>query len=182
MNAIRIHDGSHCRLDASGRTPAFFCLKKPLAVDVVTIAELVAYAREKQTDVRLCLHEGPHERFHDMIIAQHKGGYHRPHKHADKGETWSLMQGAMAAFVFAADGTVTDARRLDADGQFLYRVGDAQFHTLIPLSDIVVYHESKPGPFTGPGDSEFATWAPDGKDPEAVEAYLNKLLSATGSE
>lgn len=177
MKPISIHDESICRLDASGRTPAFFCKTKPLAVDTSTIDELVAYARRTGGDVRLCLHEGPHERFHDMIIAQHSGGYHRPHRHMDKGETWSILAGAMQAFVFDDDGGIIDARRLSAEGQFLYRVGDFQFHTLVPLSDIVVYHESKPGPFTGPGDSQFAQWAPDGSDPAATRDYLARLMS-----
>lgn len=182
MSLVRLSDKAVVRRDDSGRSPAFFCMTKPLALDGATVAALAAEARTSGRDVRLCLHEGPDARFHDMIIAQHKGGYYRPHRHADKGETWHMLAGEMGVFSFAEDGTVLDARRLSpysetGGGQFLYRVGDAMFHTLLPLSALVVYHESKPGPFTGPGDSIFAPWAPDGSEPEAASTFLSRLMS-----
>ena len=47
----------------------------------------------------------------------------------------------------------------------------------MPLSDPVIYHENKPGPFTGQGDSLFPAWAPDGTDVAEVERYVLKLKS-----
>ena len=39
----------------------------------------------------------------------------------------------------------------------------------------VIYHENKPGPFTGKGDSIFPDWAPDGADAAVAEAYVDEL-------
>ena len=39
---IRLDDGQAVRLDDSGRSPAYFCLRKPVAVTRELIADLVA--------------------------------------------------------------------------------------------------------------------------------------------
>ena len=176
MTTVRTDDDRICRLDLAGRSPAFFCLTTPLAVDGTTLEMLLAYARDSGTDVRLCLHQSPQDHFHSMLIVQHKASYHWPHRHIDKGETWHMVAGELGAFVFDDVGGIIDARRLSPAGQFLYRIGDGQFHTVVPLTDLVVYHESKPGPFRGSDDSIFAPWAPNGGDSAA--AYLAALLAA----
>jgi cupin fold WbuC family metalloprotein len=177
MSLIRLNDSERVLENRSGRTPALFCQGKPITLDRALIADLIARAEDSGGDLRLCLHQGPEENFHDMIIVQHGGGYYRPHRHLDKGETWHMLHGRMGVFVFDETGAVTDAKILSPDANFLYRVGNAQYHTLVPLTSIVAYHESKPGPFMGPGDSLFAPWAPDGSDAAIVSTYLERLKS-----
>lgn len=177
MSLVRLEDPDRIRADRTGRTPAYFCRGKPITLDRTVIEQLIAEARTSGGDLRLCLHEGPQETFHDMIIVQHAGGYYRPHRHHDKGETWHMLHGRMAVFVFDDDGKVVDEVILSPDANFLYRVGVAQYHSLIPLSDVVAYHESKPGPFQGPGDSIFAPWSPDGSDSAAKAAYMSHLMA-----
>lgn len=175
MSLVRLDDPERVRADRSGRTPAYFCRGKPVTLARDTVEQLIAEARRSGGDLRLCVHEGPQENFHDMIIVQHAGGYYRPHRHGDKGETWHILHGRMAVFVFDEAGAVIDATILSPDANFLYRVGNAQYHTLVPLTDIVAYHESKPGPFQGPGDSLFAPWAPDGSDGPVATEYMERL-------
>ena len=161
----------------SGRTPSFFSQVHPVVVGAETITELLAYAEENDTDVRLCLHGNAASRHHDMIIAQLRTSYFLPHRHLTKGETWSVLRGVMAAFVFDENGRLIDARKLSVDGNLIYRVGDYQYHMLLSLTPFAVYHESKPGPFLGPSDSEFAPWVPLAGDSPAVSAYIANLLT-----
>ncbi len=84
----------------------------------------------------------------------------------------------MGVFVFDGGGNVVDAGVLEAQGTFLYRIDVDMYHAVMPLSDLVIYHESKLGPFTGEGDSVYPPWAPDGSDADEVKEYTNSMLYA----
>ena len=86
----------------------------------------------------------------------------------------------MAAFVFDEYGQVIDANVLDSSSVFLYRVGGNTYHLAVPLSELLIYHESKPGPFLHDNDSVFPLWAPDGTDSEQGLAYTKILLQVMG--
>ena len=42
-----------------------------------------------------------------------------------------------------------------------------------PITETVIYHENKPGPFEGNSDSIFADWSPT--EEEEIITYLSKL-------
>ena len=88
----------------------------------------------------------------------------------------------MAAFVFDEYGQVIDANVLDSSSSFLYRVGENTYHVAVPLSELLIYHESKPGPFLHDNDSVFPSWAPDATDAEHGLPYTRKLLQILGAE
>ena len=50
------------------------------------------------------------------------------------------------------------------------------YHAVMPLSDLVIYHESKPGPFTGEGDSIYPSWAPDESNENKVVKLQKKMM------
>jgi cupin fold WbuC family metalloprotein len=164
------------RFEPSGRTPAFFGRRDPVPVDGALVAELKEHAQREDTDVRICLHSSPDAAYHDMIVVQRRGLYQRPHRHHNKGETWHVIEGEIGAFVFDDEGTVVDARRLEPDGFFLYRIGDRKFHTVVPISATIVYHESKLGPFVPDADTVAAPWAPLEDDVDAARGYNEALL------
>lgn len=168
--------GERFRLETSGRTPAFFSRHELVKIDAEMVEELKAYARSEDTDIRICLHDDPAASVHDMVILQRRGLYHRPHLHVGKTETWHVVDGVLGAFVFTVDGTVVEARRLRADGAFLYRIGPDTFHTVVPITPTIVYHESKPGPFLPGVDTVAASWAPAEEEVEAAHVYNLRLL------
>lgn len=157
--------------DPKAKTRAFFCARLPVRIDRALLAELRQLGQDG--NVRVCLHPSPAADHHDMIILEHPGRYYRPHRHEGKGECFHIMEGVMGLFVFEADGVVAEAVRLEAGD--IYRVGAGQIHAVMPLSDPVLYHENKPGPFGGPGDSIYPDWAPDGSDAEAADDYTARL-------
>jgi len=160
-----------------GNTHSFFARKIPNSVSRTTVDELMLYALDQNIDARLCLHTSPTDNQHDMVIAQLGTSYFPPHRHKSKGETWNVLHGEMVAFVFDEAGVPVDFRHLSPSGDFLYRVGANQYHMLVSISEVAVYHESKPGPFLASEDSEFAAWAPSRQDKSESAKYIGDLLS-----
>ena len=63
---------------------------------------------------------------------------------------------------------------------FYHRLADAWFHTVIPTSEMVVFHETTNGPFRRQ-DTIFAPWSPPEDDRpgrEACQATLAEMVSA----
>jgi cupin fold WbuC family metalloprotein len=162
--------------DTGAKSVSFFCRRRPVRVDAAVIGELKRISAERGgSNVRVCLHHGPDSAHHDMVILENVGKYYRPHRHVAKGETFHIIEGRMGLFAFDADGNVTDACALAAGD--IYRVEEGGYHAVMPLSAPVIYHENKPGPFTGQGDSLFPAWAPDGTNAAEVERYVLELKS-----
>lgn len=165
-------------MDEGGKSVGFFCTELPARVDASVVSQLKeAAARYPDKNVRLCLHSGPEAEFHTMIVLDRKGTYYPPHKHARKGECWHMIEGRMAAFAFDESGTVIDAQELDSGDTFMYRLDIGMYHTVIPLTDMVVYHESKPGPFLGSEDSIVPDWATVPSNGVERDEILRRLLS-----
>lgn len=175
---IRINDPATATLKDSGRSPAFFALRHPAQVDAETIQELRDFALQENRNVRLCLHFGPEADFHDMIIVEHKGRYYRPHKHPEHGETWHILEGRLGVLGFDDAGKIIDATILERSKNVIYRVGLDCYHAVFPLTDVVIYHESKPGPFLGDGDAVFPEWSPNPDDEEGIKKHTKHMVSA----
>lgn len=174
LSDISLSDNQRVWRDPNAKTLAFFCRSLPVKIDARLTRELRSISEDNNgANVRLCLHDSPESTFHDMIILERAGRYYRPHKHLQKGETWHILEGTMAVFVFDTDGSLIEANTI-SDGE-IYRLSLDTFHALIPISDIIIYHESKPGPFLGQIDSLYPDWAPDGSDPAETTAFIDKL-------
>jgi len=179
-----LSDPNSIRVEEGGRSVGFFCKALPAKVDSHVLSQLKGAAeRYAGKNVRLCLHSDPESTFHTMIVLDRKGTYYPPHKHEQKGECWHLIEGSMAVFVFDEAGNIIDVERLDPDGVFMYRIEVGMYHTVVALSETIVYHESKLGPFLGQGDSIVPSWAPEGTnrmEAERFMAFLREKLEAAG--
>lgn len=179
MSYVSLNAPEQVRRDEKAKSLSFYCKKSPVRIDWKFIEELKATsAKHGNVNVRLCLHSDPDAVFHQMVILERKGKYYRPHKHKLKGEAFHIIEGRMAVFVFDEQGRVTDTCVLDAKESFIYRVDTGIYHSVLPITDMVIYHESKPGPFLGDQDSVYPTWAPDGTSPGEVSAYVERLLGS----
>lgn len=162
--------------DTTAKTVAFLCRREPVRVDQRLIGELKAVSSQRGgANVRLCLHDSPEALFHEMIILERAGKYYRPHKHLAKGESYHIIEGELGVCVFDEQGAVADACVLTPHGTVAYRVGRAMYHMIVPLSSLVIYHESKPGPFIRSSDCAYAAWAPTGDDAAAVTAFIERV-------
>ncbi len=138
----------------------------------------------RRGQARLCAHRSNESSLHEMIIALTKKTYVRPHKHLGKSESFHIIKGNLKVVIFDEQGNVCkvinmgDYRSRD---MFYYRLPEAYFHTVIPLSDFVVFHETTNGPFK-PEDTIYAEWAPLEDEGEAKTSYLDKLMAQLGMD
>ncbi len=159
--------------DLNAKTRSFFCTRLPVRIDKPLLDELRQLGRDGT--VRVCLHSSPEADHHDMVILEHAGRYYPPHKHDRRGECFHVVEGVLGVLTYAEDGAILDAWRLGAGD--IYRVDRGQYHQAIPLSECVIYHESMPGPYRGPGDSTYPDWAPDGSNADAAAKFVAVAVS-----
>lgn len=175
---ISISDEQGLREDREARTASFFACDATVLVTEKLISEIREYSLSRGgVNARVCLHQDPLAPFHEMIILEMRTVYFKPHKHVAKHESRHIIEGRMAMYVFSEEGEVMDTAVLGDGGNVIYRIGPNCYHVGVPLSEYVIYHEAKPGPFIREGDSIFAPWAPDGDNPAEVARYMDMLLS-----
>jgi len=164
------------RQDKEAKSLSFYCKKEVVSLGRDIINELKKIAFRENVNARISMHQSPESDLHNMIILQHNGTYVIPHKHLGKGETYHLIEGSQSVFIFDEAGNIISRCDMSLESNCLYRIGKNYFHTFIPTSDYVIFHESKIGPFIREGDSIFAPWAPTGDDKASVKIFMDNLL------
>ena len=133
--------------------------------------------------VRLCAHKDAQDKLHEMFVCYVKETYVHPNKHIKKDESLHIIQGAADFIFFDEHGTVTDVVPLGdyASGrQFYCRIPESIYHTFIIKSDIIILHESTPGPFRRE-DTVFAPWAPEEQNTQAIAKFMAGLAKTTSN-
>ncbi len=113
---------------------------------------------------RLCLHRGPQDLTHEMIIVAHASTYIRPHRHPrEKSESYHVIEGKMEIRLFDENGRVQRVVTLTCGpgGTFMYRMTNGWWHQPVPKTEWLVYHETYSGPFDKGIDVQYAPWAPE---------------------
>ena len=128
--------------------------------------------------IRICAHKGIKDKIHEMFIVLRKNNYIRPHRHLNKSESFHLVEGNAKIVVFDNDGNIKDVicvDSYDSGKKFYYRMNNAFFHTVLPTSDFLIFHETVQGPFRKE-DTVFAPWAPKEGDKEKENKYRKQIL------
>lgn len=116
----------------------------------------------KRKRVRLCTHPGVDETLHEMLIIHHKGNYIPPHKHIGKSESFHIVEGRLNVVIFYDNGRIREVVTMnnrDSREYFYCRLSKSYYHTIVPLSEVVVFNETTNGPFRRQ-EMLFAEWAP----------------------
>ncbi len=127
---------------------------------------------------RINLHEHLTDRVQEMVIAEHRSTYVRPHRHPGRLESFHILNGACTVVIFNDAGAVTKVVRLSAGSlpvsgrHVICRQRESVWHTLLIESEFAVIHEVVEGPF--PYETEWAPWSP-GVDDVRVPLYLDEL-------
>lgn len=129
---------------------------------------------------RVCAHPGAEDSLHEMVIVLSKGFCVPPHRHKGKSESFHVIEGELTVVIFDDDGGVKEKIPMAPPGSdrvFYYRLSEEAYHTVIPETDFVVFHETTNGPFRRE-DMEFAAWAPGENDPdEQRQDFVRNLIS-----
>jgi cupin fold WbuC family metalloprotein len=152
----------------------------------VTAADLAPVIARGQASprrrARLCTHASPDDSLHEMLIVLERDTYIRPHRHADKCESFHIIDGELDVVIFSPDGAISEVIRMGPYGSgqaFFYRLREPHYHTVLVRSPYALFHETTNGPFVANG-TEFAPWAPAEDDPAAAE-YARQLRQRTAS-
>jgi len=133
--------------------------------------------KNQRKRIRLCTHQNIDDKIHEMFIVHGRDAYVRPHRHLNKTESFYLMEGEADAIFFNEEGKVIRRLPMGVLGsgkQFYYRLSEPVFHTLLIKSEVICFFEVTSGPFVSK-DTEFPSWAPDGKDECLARAYMDGL-------
>ena len=115
---FNLSDAESVVFDDTGRSPAFFCQTDSVAINQQLLEDLKENAhRLGDRDVRICLHKTPQDPFHEMVNLQHRNKYHPPHKHPSNGESYHVLEGSLAVFIFDDNGGVTESILLKPEGK-----------------------------------------------------------------
>jgi len=138
---------SKYKLSTSGVSSAFFSIKHNETVTLDDVIKLNSMLIDNIDVHRICIHTDSSDEFHNMIIAQKKGCEVIVHQHPTKAESYHIMEGVLKLNYFDDKGIVAKRVVLSSEGNLISRVDPGTYHSIEPISDIVIYHESKIGPF-----------------------------------
>jgi cupin fold WbuC family metalloprotein len=130
---------------------------------------------EPKRRARLNLHHSEDDRVQEMLIAFCKDAIFAPHRHMGKSESICVIEGRLLVVFFDDSGRVTRRLHLGPSGSgwpSLYRLAAPAWHTVIPLDDMVVIHETASGPFSRESEPPPA-WAPS--DEDSLREFIAKL-------
>jgi hypothetical protein len=128
--------------------------------------------------IRFCLHKNIEDKLHEMVIVHSKGQYIRPHKHSVKTETFHIIEGKILLLIFDDKGNVLNKVMLEdynSGGKFIFRMEKDIWHTVVPITEKVVFHEITNGPFNGIDDSIFPEWAPKLNELDMINVFVKSL-------
>jgi cupin fold WbuC family metalloprotein len=121
---------------------------------------------------RLCLHRSDDDKLHEMVIALARDCLFPPHRHTAKSESFHIIDGRLIIVIFKDDGTSLRSLLLTSAGKggaLCYRMCKPSFHAVLPLDEVVVFHEVTNGPFVK-NEAVFADWAPT--TPNELRSFL----------
>jgi cupin fold WbuC family metalloprotein len=131
---------------------------------------------------RLRMNYNFHDRLDDplnrLINAMEPGTYLRPHRHLnpDKDESFLILRGSIALFIFDDEGNSTESLLLDPKaGVYGADIKAGVWHGLLVLESNTVLYEAKHGPFAPLSPENVAPWSPEPEDTEEVEKYIRQL-------
>ena len=164
--------------DIDSKSLSFFNDKQMnINVNRDLINEIKNIAFTKKSNLRINLHSKSSDDFHNMIIFHWAESYIRPHKHLYKGETCHIIEGEQQIIILDENGKNIDNCNMSIENNIIYRINKNTYHSSYILSDYVIFHESKPGPYLGDEDSIFPEWSPIQEDSDSVKKFMNKVFA-----
>ena len=141
------------------------------------IEQIVKEANQSQRHMaRLLMHFDHEDPVQEMLIAMGRECMVVPNHSVGRSESLQVFRGELLLVIFDDNGNVVKRIEMGpygSDKTFLYRLSSTPWHTMIPLSKIVVVHEVIEGPFFNSSDP-LPDWVPD--NTEDLKLFIDKLI------
>ena len=122
-------------------------------------------------------HEDPVQ---EMLIAMCRDCVVSPNCSISESESLQLVEGELLLVVFDQNGEVIQQVEMGSIGSgkpFLYRLSSTPWHTMIPLTEMVVVHEILQGPFKNSSNA-IPDWIPS--DATRMKSFMDEIISQAG--
>jgi cupin fold WbuC family metalloprotein len=135
--------------------------------------------------IRLCTHGSTEHKLHEMFIVHTSECYVRPHKHIDKCESMSILEGEVDVVLFHENGTIQQVIKMGSVSSgrcFYYRLSKPVYHMLLIRSQFLIFHEVTEGPLLRE-KTIFPNWAPEEQNPNQkafvcqIESSIHQFIS-----
>jgi cupin fold WbuC family metalloprotein len=161
--------------DKISRSKSFYLLNPYQKIDKKIIEFLKNFSKKnKDCDVRVCLHTSPKDKHHDMIVLQHSKYFYPPHKHLDFGDTIYCINGILACFIFQNNGKIKYSCKIRPGEMF--KVKKNVYHCLIPLKEIAIFLETRAGPFNPKKRYVTAKWCPNLNNNLQINKFKKRIF------
>ncbi len=101
---------------------------------------------------RYCLHPSHDDPVQQMIVAFIKDSRVPVHRHRQKSESFHVIEGELEVQLYNDSGSKVETIKMgtmESGLTFVYRINTDTWHTVKPLSPMVIIHEILTGPFDG---------------------------------
>lgn len=147
------NDFDHIKKVAHAKTLTYRIVTPTSVLNENILKELKRIGTNINDTVRILLHSDINDRLHNMIIFHPRGKYFIPHKHANKNETYHIIEGSAKIILFSNSGKEINNIPLSNKYSKVCRLEKNIYHVFVPVSKHVIYHESRPGPFNSRTDA-----------------------------
>ena len=145
------------------------------------VDQIIGEAKQSQRHMaRLLLHFDHEDPVQEMLIAMGRDCAVMPNRSVGRSESLQIVKGEMLLIIFDDNGNVVkrvEMRPAGSDTVFLYRLSSTPWHTMIPLSEIVVVHEALQGPFNNSSEP-LPDWVPG--DSQDLKQFLKEIETQVG--
>ena len=144
------------KLDHSGNSLAIYPKKILIGTNIKLIYGLKKLSKDNNNcNLRICFHKSKKDKLQNMMILLNSKSRQKSkiHKHKFKDEVYQIIEGKLKILVFL-NKVKTKKIILQKGKNLIARIDKNKHHTTLPMTDIVIYHEIRQGPFSG-NDSIF---------------------------
>ena len=125
---------------------------------------------------RLLMHLSHEDKIQEMLIAMGRDCIVTPNSAFGKSESLQVIEGRLLLVIFNSEGNVVKEEEMAPVGNncsSLYRLNSTPWHTMIPLTEMVVVHETLQGPFESSSD-QIPSWIPT--ENSGMKKFIQQIL------
>ena len=145
------------------------------------VEQIIKEASQSQRHMaRLLMHFDHEDPVQEMLIAMGRDCAVIPNRSVGRSESLQVVEGELLLIVFDDNGGVIQQVEMGPPGGgkiFLYRLSSTPWHTMIPLTKMVVVHEVLQGPFKKLSEP-LPDWVPGGS--AGLKQFLQEIVTQAG--